>query len=386
MKKKVVIALLTLIAVLCAGCITAYAYDYYEDEYDYGPYKISASNVKLSKYTYTYNGEAKEPSVTVKYDGEYLDPDYDYYYYYSKNKNAGTATVVVKGCGNYYGTVKKKFKIKPKKVKKARFLNKQHYSGKAKKPAVYVKMKKSYYDDYDGCYYTYTDTVKVPKKYYKLKISGKHKNVGTYKATIKFKGNYRGTVKTKLKIYPQKVRKLRAKAVSSSKVKFTWAKAPKVDGYEIYKYSTKKKKWCLYKRQKGTSITIAKNSSYDDDGVGIDVRTYKYVKKKKYCSDFKYKYGRTKLTAPKIKISRTDFGEFHVKFKNYGYYQVQISDNSSFSSYGYCQSWKYYTTDVRYYNFTSGKKYYVRARKYYYADNGNLKVGPWCKYKTVTPW
>lgn len=60
----------------------------------------------------TYDGEAKEPAVTVKNAaGAALTPDTDYTVTYGSNTGAGTATVTVAGKGNYAGTVVKTFSI-----------------------------------------------------------------------------------------------------------------------------------------------------------------------------------------------------------------------------------------------------------------------------------
>ena len=76
---------------------------------------ISKASVKLSTSTYTYNGKAKKPSVTVKRNGKTLKSGTDYSVTYSNNKKVGTAKVTIKGKGNYSGTIAKTFKINPAK-------------------------------------------------------------------------------------------------------------------------------------------------------------------------------------------------------------------------------------------------------------------------------
>ena len=61
--------------------------------------------------TYTYNGSAKQPTVTVKDNETPLTLNTDYTVSYSNNVNAGTATATVTGTGNYAGTVTKQFTI-----------------------------------------------------------------------------------------------------------------------------------------------------------------------------------------------------------------------------------------------------------------------------------
>lgn len=74
--------------------------------------KISSAGVKLSKTSYTYDGHAKKPSVTVKYGGKKLKKDRDYTVSYKNNKKRGTASVIIKGKGRYSGTVTKTFRIR----------------------------------------------------------------------------------------------------------------------------------------------------------------------------------------------------------------------------------------------------------------------------------
>ena len=64
----------------------------------------------------TYTGEAIKPRPVVKLDGVKLVRGTDYSVYYKDNKKIGKATVTIKGIGAYTGTVKKTFRINPKKV------------------------------------------------------------------------------------------------------------------------------------------------------------------------------------------------------------------------------------------------------------------------------
>ena len=63
--------------------------------------EVASPTVILSEDEYTYDGTAKEPTVTVK-DGDDVIPATDYSVAYSSNTNAGTATVTItSGNGNY---------------------------------------------------------------------------------------------------------------------------------------------------------------------------------------------------------------------------------------------------------------------------------------------
>ncbi|MCD8148096.1 MAG: leucine-rich repeat protein [Clostridiales bacterium] len=67
---------------------------------------ISGYTAALSATSYTYDGKAKKPSVTVT---DLASSDYTVSY--SNNTNAGTATVTITGTGNYAGTITKTFTI-----------------------------------------------------------------------------------------------------------------------------------------------------------------------------------------------------------------------------------------------------------------------------------
>ncbi len=71
--------------------------------------------VTLSATSYVYNGKVKKPGVTVKdAKGNKISSSYYTVSYSSGRKNVGRYTVTVKFKGNYKGTIKKTFDIKPK--------------------------------------------------------------------------------------------------------------------------------------------------------------------------------------------------------------------------------------------------------------------------------
>ena len=73
---------------------------------------VSGCTVTLSATSYTYNGQAKKPSVTVTNGSTTLVADTDYTVSYSNNTNAGTSTVTITGKGDYTGTNSTTFTIK----------------------------------------------------------------------------------------------------------------------------------------------------------------------------------------------------------------------------------------------------------------------------------
>ncbi len=86
-------------------------------------FKINAktlpSNPVLSVTSYTYDGKAKTPGVTVKDGTKTLVNGTDYTVKYSNNVNVGTATVTVTGKGNYTGSKSTNFKINAAPVGKS---------------------------------------------------------------------------------------------------------------------------------------------------------------------------------------------------------------------------------------------------------------------------
>ena len=76
---------------------------------------VSSPTITLSETNYTYDGQAKEPTVTVK-DGETTIPASEYTVSYSNNTNVGTATATIadKEGGNYTVSGSATFEIKAK--------------------------------------------------------------------------------------------------------------------------------------------------------------------------------------------------------------------------------------------------------------------------------
>ena len=76
-------------------------------EFTITPASIEGKTVTLSQTTYTYDGTAKAPIVSV----QGLEQDVDYVVTYSNNVDVGTATVTVIGKNNYTGAITKTFVI-----------------------------------------------------------------------------------------------------------------------------------------------------------------------------------------------------------------------------------------------------------------------------------
>ena len=75
-----------------------------------------AKIVMPSEETYSYNGKAQTPDVTVTLNDKELEKNTDYRIDYVNNQNAGTATINITGIGRYEGSVSKDFTITKKAV------------------------------------------------------------------------------------------------------------------------------------------------------------------------------------------------------------------------------------------------------------------------------
>ena len=240
-------------------------------------YKVST--IKLSKTSYTYDGKVKAPSVVVKDSkGNTLKKDTDYTVTYaSGRKNAGTYKVTIKMKGKYSGTKTLTFKINPAKSTTCKFSlsdTTYTYDGKTKTPTVTVK----------------NSAGKVLKKNtdYTVSFSGKsRKAVGTYKVTIKMKGNYTGTKTLTFKINPAKTTVSKVTGGAKKLTVSITKKAAQTTGYEVQystssKFTTKTTKTKVITKSTTTKTTItkltAKKTYY------VRVRTYKTVNGKKYYS------------------------------------------------------------------------------------------------------
>jgi len=156
--------------------------------------------------------------------------------------------------------------------------------------------------------YTYNGKIKTPSvtvknsagttlasKYYTVTYASGRKNVGKYKVTVTFKGNYSGSKTLYFKINPPKT--TIAKLTPAKKcIRVSVAKqSTQVTGYKI-QYSTSKKfstyKTADIKSYKTTAVTIKglnrKTTYY------VRVRTYKTVNGTNYYSGWStYKYTKT---------------------------------------------------------------------------------------------
>lgn len=234
--------------------------------------KISIAGASVSAPAQVYTGAELTPVPTVTLDGRRLVAGDDYDVAYSGNVNAGMATVTVTGKGAYGGTASGKFAISPAPIAKAGVkLSKatMTYTGKQLKPAVTV---------------TLGGKKLVRNRDYTVTYASNAKP-GTAKATVKGKGNYKGSkaVKFKVALGTTKVKKLTG---AEQAFTATWARQKSGGvGYQV-RYSLKKNmKWSKVKTVKRNATTkLAVKKLKANKTYYVQVRTYKEIGKKTYYS------------------------------------------------------------------------------------------------------
>ena len=156
--------------------------------------EVNTPTITLSQTSYTYDGTAKEPTVTVK-DGETTISSDEYTVGYSNNTNVGTATVTIldKDGGTYTVNGSTTFTITPKVVSEPTITlspTSYEYDGTVKEPTVTLK---------DG-------ETTISSDEYTVGYSN-NTNVGTATVTITDKdgGNYTVSGSTTFTITPKVV-------------------------------------------------------------------------------------------------------------------------------------------------------------------------------------
>ena len=344
------------------GTYSCTVYDkYYNEKTVYfhivtGETSLASTQITLDPNTYTYDGTAKKPAVTVKYNGTTLVAGRDYAApTYEDNINAGTASVYVKGMGNYAGTRRLTFTI----AKASQPSMKATLS--SAKIAVGATSKMTVSGIKESAKLTYSSSSTAIAT---VNSSGTitAKKVGTAKITVKAAEttNYKAASKTlTVTVLPAATAKFTATAASNGKgLKLTWTKVAGATKYILYRNGKKIKTLGNvatytdpYANTNGTKYTY---KIYAQGSTGIST---------KYKSVVYYKLNRpsiTSLTNLATKKMKVQWGK---NSKATGYI-VQYSLSSSFSSPKTVTIKKYSQVATTISKLTKGKTYYVRVRSY----------------------
>lgn len=196
-----------------------------EDGVNLGKVDIAKASIKLEKSSYTYDGKAKTPSVTVKVDGKTLILNTDYTVAYSNNINAGTAKATVTGKGNYKGSKSISFIIakaggqSDSKITCKKSVYKVAYGTKPFKINASSKSK-------------ITFTSSKPKLVAVDKKSGRVVIKNTGVATITIKAG-KESAKVTVKVSPKRQSIKSVKSIKGRKLSVKWGRDKMASGYQV---------------------------------------------------------------------------------------------------------------------------------------------------------
>ena len=234
--------------------------------------------VALSSTSMTYNGKSRKPSLTVTdVNGNAIDPAY-YTASIASGTNAGTYKCTVTFKGEYAGSKSLSYTIKPAALKSLTLSATSYtWDGKAKTPTTKVIG-------------AVNSTALVKNTDYTVTYASTRKSVGTYKVTVKGKGNYTGTISKTFTINPKGTSLVSLTAASKGftvkwKKQATKMSSSAVTGYQV-RYSTKSSmasaKTVTIKGASTVSKKITKLTGKKK--YYVQVRTYKTVSGTKYYS------------------------------------------------------------------------------------------------------
>ena len=223
------------------------------------------------------------------------------------------------------------------------------YNGKVQTPSVTVKDSKG-------------NTLKKNTDY-TVKYESGRKAAGTYTVAITFNGKYSGTKKLTYTIAPKATSKVTASQTTST-ITLKWSKVTGADGYRVYQYNAKTKKWVKVKDVTGTSLKINKLTA----GTKYKFRVKAYNKDDgtiwgAYSITFET---ATKCKSPSIIKLTTTKGTASYTWSNVSGesgYQVYYSTKKD-SGYKKVASYKANVVKGSKSKLKSGKKYYFKVRAY----------------------
>ena len=343
----------------------------YKDTNTEQPKDISGYTVGIGGDTFTYTGFEIKPKVQVSSETETLKEGTDYTVSYKNNIEVGTATAVVKGKGNYTGTLTITFKIVKKSqddgnkdkisVGKCDFIvmdNEETYDGTAHKPDVIVAWLENKLKEGTDYTLSYSNNV----------------NAGTAKVTITGIGKYTGSVTTSFEIKP-------ASPEIQAKNKTVDMGSGKQNIMENVR-------------------TDAKITCISDAPGIVEISGYKFIPKKPGKATiiitttgeknyFSMDLVRLTITVrpintQKLALKSSARGKMTVSWstaKSVSGYEIQYSRSKKMKN-AQSLTIKGKTTQVTLKNLAKKKKYYVRIRTYK-TINGKKYYSTWSTVKTV---
>ncbi len=241
------------------------------------------------------------------------------------------------------------------------------YNGKVQTPSVTIKDSKG-------------NTLKKDTDY-TVKYESGRKLPGKYTVTITFKGKYSGTKKLTYTIAPRVTTKITATQTTTT-ITLKWNKVTGAEGYRIYQYNTKTKKYEKVKDVTGTSLKLSKLKS----GTKYKFKVRVFTKDDgtimgAYSPIFET---ATKAKTPTLKATSTKKRTASLSWTNVtgeSGYQVYYATKKN-GEYKKLNSYKVNVVKGSKSKLTSGKTYYFKVRAYTKTDSGTV-YSTWSTVKSV---
>lgn len=214
----------------------------------------------------------------------------DYTIAYKNNTNVGTAQAVLTGKGKFKGSYTINYKITPYGIANLnKWISNLHYTGNRLNPSVTIK---------HGNY------VLRPGIDYKITFKTNGKNVGTQEVIITGINNYDSRTNGMYFINPSIPTQLKVTKSTASSVSLSWKQVSSADGYRIYRYDTKTKRYTHIQtitNRKTTQTTIT--GLKDNTTTKYVISSYKNVSGATYESAYSQAISATtKMKTPAISL------------------------------------------------------------------------------------
>lgn len=361
---------------------------------------ISGSICSLKYDSVNYDGTEKCPEVTVEKSGQILTKDLDYTVDYRNNLNAGEATVYIKGAGNYFGTVEKKFTIHKLRQEISGVSSSYSFHGKDETLKLYAVSSGNGSIEYAS---SDEGVVVAAPKTGRITVMGP--GIATIKVTASETLNYLKEEKNiDVVVEPEQVSELSVKNNSSNAVSVQWNKVPGASGYEVYKYHDLYEEYILVDTVPANQTDYKFNQLSSGTKYKFKVRAFTdtargklYGASAKCTASTKTANAKTtndktddsanikKVQSVKAKIkSAKNTKSKQIKLKLSGLtgcdgYQIQYSTKKNFKS---AKKITKKSSNVTLKGLKKRKTYYIRVRVYK-AINKNMYYGQWSKTKAV---
>lgn len=185
------------------------------------PTPIDAGTITLSATSFTYDGTAIEPEVSLTVGGATVSSDY-YDVVFTNNINAGTATVTLTGKDLFSGTISTNFTIKPLSISSSSIAKSVGKVVVNTKPVITAKLGPK----------TLVEGVDYTVSCQSIDKAG----IQAGKVIITGKGNFKSSKTYIRNVYPAKVQGLKVSAITTTSLSLSWnsQESAGVTGYKVY--------------------------------------------------------------------------------------------------------------------------------------------------------